>query len=60
MIIVHGIMTIQLRDQQPHKYVKGDIISIPYKIKMNVVNDNEEVLEFFVVKSPSPKNYKEK
>lgn len=60
MIIVNGIMTIQLNDQEPHKYKKGDIISIPYKIKMNVINTDENVLEFFVVKSPNPKNYKEK
>jgi hypothetical protein len=27
---------------------------------MNVHNQDEEVLEFFVVKSPNPKNYREK
>ena len=60
MIIVRGKMTLQLNEQEPHHYTKGDIINIPYKTKMNVHNQDEEVLEFFVVKSPNPKNYREK
>jgi len=58
MIIVRGIMTLKLGDQEAHKYSKGNIMNIPYKIKMNVSNEDEEVLEFFVVKAPNPKDYK--
>jgi len=58
MIIVRGTMTLQLGDQEPHRYRKGDIVNIPYNTKMNVSNQDEEVLEFFVVKAPNPKNYK--
>jgi len=58
MIIVMGTMTIKLDDQEPQKYKAGDIVNIPYNIKMNVNNFDEEVLEFFVVKAPNPKNFK--
>lgn len=58
MIITRGIMTLQLDEQEPHQYVKGEIVNIPYNTKMNVYNSHEEVLEFFVVKAPNPKNYK--
>jgi len=59
MVVVRGTMTLQLNEENPHQYAKGDIINIPYNTKMNVNNQYEEVLEFFVVKSPNPKNYKE-
>ncbi|WZL72368.1 cupin domain-containing protein [Clostridiaceae bacterium 35-E11] len=59
MIIVRGIMTLQLNEQEAHQYAKGEIVNIPYNTKMNVHNLDEAVLEFFVVKSPNPKNYKE-
>ena len=60
MVIIRGIMTLCLNEQEPHRYTKGDIINIPYNTKMNVHNQDEEILEFFVVKSPNPKNYKKK
>lgn len=58
MIIISGEMTLKLDEQQPQKYQAGDIINIPYNKKMNVNNFDEEILEFFVVKAPNPKNYK--
>jgi quercetin dioxygenase-like cupin family protein len=59
MIVARGIMTLQLNEQEGHLYEKGSIINIPYKVKMNVQNFHDEVLEFFVVKSPNPRDYKE-
>jgi quercetin dioxygenase-like cupin family protein len=59
MIIVRGFMNLQLNDEPSNRYAKGDIINIPYNTKMNVSNFDEDILEFFVVKSPNPKNYKE-
>ncbi|WP_432663524.1 cupin domain-containing protein [Wukongibacter baidiensis] len=58
MIIVAGTMTLKLGDQVPQKYQVGDIINIPYNIKMNVNNFDDEVLEFFVVKAPNPRHFK--
>ena len=60
MIITRGKMTLILDDQEPHQYTFGQIINIPYNVKMNANNFNEDVLEFFVVKSPNPKKYGEK
>ena len=57
MIITRGNMTIRLDDQEPHQYTSGQIINIPYHTKMNVNNFDNDVLEFFVVKSPNPKYY---
>lgn len=58
MIITKGTMSIKLDEQDFHKYNAGDIINIPYNTKMNVNNFDEEILEFFVIKSPNPRNYK--
>ncbi len=57
MIITGGTMSIKLDDQDAQAYVAGTIINIPYHIKMNVINNYETVLEFFVVKAPNPRNY---
>ena len=58
MIITKGIMSIKLDEQDFKDYKIGDILNIPYDTKMNVTNQNEQLLEFFVVKSPNPKDYK--
>ena len=58
MIITKGIMSIKLDEQNFKDYKIGDILNIPYDTKMNVTNQNEQLLEFFVVKSPNPKDYK--
>lgn len=59
MIVVRGTLTLQLEEQEPHKYSKGNIINIPFHTKMNVNNKDEEVLELFVIKAPNPRIYKE-
>lgn len=58
MIVVRGKMTIKLNEQEAHSYTIGSIINIPYNTKMNVNNFDDEVLEFFVVKAPNPKDYR--
>lgn len=58
MIITKGTMSIRLNDKETNLHGVGDIINIPYGIKMNVNNNHQELLEFFVVKSPNPKNYR--
>ncbi|MPM71029.1 hypothetical protein SDC9_117992 [bioreactor metagenome] len=58
MVIVRGTMTIKLNDEEANNYTIGDILKIPYNTKMNVNNFHEDILEFFVFKTPNPKNYK--
>jgi quercetin dioxygenase-like cupin family protein len=57
MVIVRGILTLKLDEQEPHKYAQGQIVNIPYNVKMNVNNFDEEVLELFVIKAPNPRCY---
>ncbi|AKL96862.1 mannose-6-phosphate isomerase [Clostridium aceticum] len=57
MIIIKGIMSLQLGEQEVQSYKEGQIINIPYNTKMRVNNHDEEVLEFFVVKAPNPKYF---
>lgn len=59
MIVAKGSLTLKLGEQEPHKYEEGSILSIPYNVKMNVNNFDEDLLEMFVVKAPNPRNYKE-
>ena len=57
MIIVKGTMTMRLGEQEEQKYSQGNIINIPYNIKMNINNFHDEILEFFVIKAPNPKYF---
>ncbi|HAZ06609.1 cupin domain-containing protein [Acetobacterium wieringae] len=57
MIVIKGTLTLQLADQEAHRYEAGAIINIPYHVKMNVNNRDPEILEIFVIKAPSPAFY---
>lgn len=57
MIIVKGVLTIQFDDELDNKYEKGTILNIPFGKKMHIYNEDDDQVEFFVVKSPSPRLY---
>ncbi len=57
LVIVRGNLTLALNEGEFATYKFGQIINVPYKTKMNVSNTKEPVLEFFVVKTPNPRNY---
>jgi quercetin dioxygenase-like cupin family protein len=57
MIVIRGTLTLQLADNPAKQYEQGSIINIPYDIKMNVSNNQEGQVDFFVVKAPSPRVY---
>lgn len=57
MLVIRGSVSLRLNGQEEHCYSKGTIINIPYNTLMNVYNNNEDTLEIYVVKSPSPKHY---
>src|SRR4030042_5997324 len=57
MIVLRGNLSLQLNNQEPHIYSYGQVINVPFHTKMNVKNYDEEILEFFVVKAPHPRNY---
>ena len=56
MIIIRGTMTIKLNEEEANVHEKGAILNIPFNTKMNVNNYKDEVLEFFVVKAPNPRD----
>jgi len=56
MIIVRGTMTIALDDEPANEHATGEILAIPFNTKMQVTNEHPDVLEFFVVKAPNPRD----
>lgn len=59
MTVLRGTLSIDLDEQDTHEYKKGDILEIPYNVKMNVRNLHDETLELIIIKAPAPKNYVE-
>ena len=57
LIVIRGAVTLALDDQEPHAYPAGSIVSAPYGTRMNVSNQGEAVLEFFIVKAPGPEYF---
>ncbi len=57
MTVVRGRLSIQLDEQDVHQYQAPTLLKIPFKVKMNVMNRDDETLELIVVKAPAPKNY---
>jgi quercetin dioxygenase-like cupin family protein len=55
LIITKGEMTLTLEDQEPHNYKEGNIVHVPFNVKMLIQNLNSDLLEFFVIKAPHPK-----
>jgi len=56
LIVIRGEMTVRLGEAAPDAYPGGSIVNVPFDVKMNIANTNDEVLEFFVVKAPHPKD----
>lgn len=54
MIILRGSISLSLNDQEEIQYTKGDIINIPIHTEMTISNKTTDLLEMFIVKSPSP------
>lgn len=54
MLVIRGVLSLKLDNQEEHTYEKGSLLRIPNKTKMNGYNKYEEVLEFIVVKAPAP------
>ncbi|MGI5839179.1 MAG: cupin domain-containing protein [bacterium] len=56
LIVVRGEMTLRLGEEAEQAYPAGSIVNVPFNVKMNIGNTREDVLEFFVVKAPHPKD----
>ena len=56
MTVVQGTLSIGLDEQEDHDYQAPTLLKIPFKVKMNVRNLHDDLLELIVVKAPAPKN----
>jgi quercetin dioxygenase-like cupin family protein len=52
--VLRGKLSIGLDDKALNHYNAGTVLKIPFNIKMNVKNLDDEVLELIVVKAPAP------
>ncbi|NLY35960.1 MAG: hypothetical protein GX046_01860 [Tissierellia bacterium] len=59
MLVIRGTLSLQLGEEPEKKHLSGSLVSIPYNVTMNVSNQDAEQLEFFVIKAPHPRKYKE-
>jgi quercetin dioxygenase-like cupin family protein len=56
MTVLRGTLSIELDAQEMNRYETGTILKIPFNTKMNVVNQDDDVLEITVIKAPAPTN----
>lgn len=57
LIVIRGKLTIKIEGQEEDLvYPSGSIVNIPFKTQMQPYNQFDEILEFFVVKAPSPRH----
>ena len=60
LLIIKGTMTLRLGEEAENQYDNTNIIQVPYNTKMNICNKNDDLLEFFIIKAPSPRSYSPK
>jgi quercetin dioxygenase-like cupin family protein len=58
LTVIRGTLSMQLGEQKPHCY-SNCVVQVPFHTKMNIINGGDEVVEFFIVKAPHPRIYKE-
>lgn len=55
-IVVRGTLSLSLEDEEFHDHPAGTIVAVPFNLKMVIENHGTELLEFFVVKAPNPRD----
>ncbi len=54
MVVVRGLLSIGLDEQEIHEYATGTVLKIPKGIQMNVKNLHDDTVELIVIKAPAP------
>lgn len=54
MTVIRGLLSIGLNNNDTQIYAKGTVLNIPCNTTMNVRNENEDILELIIVKTPVP------
>ncbi|MBD3286763.1 hypothetical protein GF359_09115 [candidate division WOR-3 bacterium] len=57
LIVVSGQIGVKLGSQQQSTYPEGTVICIPPYVQIEVENPAASVLEFLLIKAPSPERY---
>lgn len=55
-IVVRGELSLSLEDGTVERHQAGTIVSVPFNLKMAIRNEGSDILEFFVVKAPNPRD----
>lgn len=55
-IIVRGTLSLSLEDGPFYDHPAGSIVAVPFNQKMVIENHGTDMLEFFVVKAPNPRD----
>ncbi|HIW21768.1 MAG TPA: cupin domain-containing protein [Candidatus Dorea intestinavium] len=58
MLVIRGTLSLQFNEEPRKNFEHGSIVNIPYGLQMNVSNEHDDQVEFFVVKAPNPRLYK--
>ncbi|MEA4821028.1 MAG: cupin domain-containing protein [Erysipelotrichales bacterium] len=54
MTVIRGLLSIGLNNNDTQIYTKGTVLNIPCNTTMNVRNEDEDILELIIVKTPVP------
>ena len=54
LIVMRGVLSLQVADQEAHAYAAGTIVAVPYGTMIQARSEGPEALEFFAVKAPHP------
>lgn len=55
IIIIKGEISVRLENKDVRNYSVGQILSLPYRVQINITNENNMPAEFFIIKSPNPR-----
>ncbi len=59
LIVVQGTITFIFDEQEANHHKSGSIVKVPFHTKMNISNTHDGLGEFFIIKAPHPRKYKE-
>jgi quercetin dioxygenase-like cupin family protein len=60
ILIIRGELTVGFANKETRIYTSGQLVKVPFCVEMNMVNSADDPVEFFVIKSPSPKHMQKK
>jgi len=55
ILIIRGELTIGFAHKETRTYKVGQLVNVPFRVEMNMINNADAPAEFFVIKSPSPR-----